>query len=94
MLPSGNNFIWKAFPNIVDSKLPKAVKINKNSTDPIYPPRIVWSCDDVNQVLYICIPENIITVNIDENRNDTPLVIAKSKRKMMNIHNDNNLSIE
>jgi len=47
-----------------------------NSKDPIKPPRIVPNCDELSQTLYICIPENNNTTNIDESMNDTPLLTA------------------
>lgn len=52
------------------------MRINTNNIDPIYPPSIVCNCVDVSQVLYICMPENSITVNTDDSTNDTPLVTA------------------
>lgn len=71
---SGNNFCWNDLPNIVDSKLPSAVNIQIKRSEPIYPPRIVYICEEPSQALYICIPEKINTVKIDDNTNETPLL--------------------
>lgn len=51
VVPSGNNFCWKDFPNIVVSKFPIAVNTHINNKDPIYPPNMVYSCDDASKDL-------------------------------------------
>lgn len=47
-----------------------------NSKDPIYPPKTVPIWDELSHALYICIPENKSTVNIDDSTNDIPLLTA------------------
>lgn len=39
---------------------------------------MVCKFEDVNQALYICIPENKSMVNIEDNKNDVPLVTAET----------------
>lgn len=51
VVPSGNNFCWKDFPNIVVSKFPIAVNTHMNSNDPTYPPNMVYICDDASKDL-------------------------------------------
>lgn len=70
---SGNNLVWKFFPNIEDSRLPSPVKEKMKNKDPRRPPRMVLSCDDDSHCLYICIPENMMTANIKDMRNELPL---------------------
>lgn len=72
-------FNWNALPNKDASTFPMAVKIRRNRTDPKYPPRIVCTCDSANQVLYICIPENSRTANMEERINEVPLETAENK---------------
>ena len=78
-LPSGKIFIWNDLPNNTASKLPKAVRKNKNTRDPKYPPKTMCNLEDINQVLYICIPENRRIVRIDDRRKETLLVTAEIK---------------
>lgn len=60
------------------------VKIRMKNTDPTYPPKIVWSCEDVNHVLYICIPENTSIAKTTDKRNDM-LVATAEKYKNQSI---------
>lgn len=78
-LPSGKSFIWKDLPNNTDSKFPRAVRRNKNTKDPTNPPNIIWSLEEINQFLYICIPENNSTVSIDDKKKEALLVTAEKK---------------
>lgn len=78
-LPSGKSFIWKDFPNNTDSKLPRAVKRNKNTRDPTKPPKIIWNLDEISQLLYICIPENKSTVRIDDKTKEALFVTAEMR---------------
>lgn len=75
-IPSGSNFCWKDFPNKVLSRFPTAVNVHMNNNDPTHPPNTVPNCDEPSQTLYICMPENNSTVNIEDNTNDTPLLTA------------------
>ena len=52
---------------------------NKNTKDPTKPPKIIWNFDETSQLLYICIPENKRTVNIDDKTKDALLVTAEIK---------------
>lgn len=78
-IPSGNNFCWNDLPNNVVSRFPKAVKVHMNNREPIYPPKIVPICEEFNETLYICIPENKSTINIEDNTNDRPLLTAVNR---------------
>lgn len=71
-ITSGKSFVWKFFPNIVDSKLPSPVRENTKNREPKSPPSMVLSCEDDSHCLYICIPENMITVKMSEMRKEFP----------------------
>lgn len=73
-LPSGKIFTWNDFPNKQVSRFPNAVRHNINKIDPKYPPSKVWSCEELNQGLNICIPENINTELIAANIKEVPVV--------------------
>lgn len=81
-LPSGKSFVWKFFPNIVDSKLPSPVRENTKNREPKSPPSMVLSCEDDSHCLYICIPENMITVKMSEMRKEFPFDNAEIKRNI------------
>lgn len=75
-ITSGMSFIWKPLPNSIDSKLPTAVKMVMNRSEDSRPANNVRGCEDVSQPLYICMPEKMSTVNIDDRARDVPLVTA------------------
>lgn len=50
-----------------------------NITDPRYPPNIIVIGDFTSSGLYICIPENINRVRMDDNTKDVALLTAETK---------------
>lgn len=56
---------------------------NMNITDPRYPPNIIVIGDFTSSGLYICIPENINSVRIDDNTKDVALLTAGTKIGML-----------
>lgn len=73
---SGNNLTWNDFPKRQVSKFPIAVRKSTKNSDPKYPPKSVCNCDELNQGLNICIPENISTELIEDNINEVPVATA------------------
>lgn len=56
-----------------------------NITEPKYPPKIIVTGDLVRSGLYICIPENINKVKIDDNTKDVALFTAEKIHRIVNI---------
>lgn len=58
---------------------------NMNIRDPRYPPKIIVIGDLVNKGLYICIPENISKVKMDDKTKDVALFTAEKKHNSYNL---------
>lgn len=63
--------------------------MNINRIDPKYPPKIIVTGDLISSGLYICIPENISRVKIEDITKDVALFTAENEIMSLAINMNN-----